>query len=114
MNVHLIAASMLMMLMILASVYSSADQAGTVAPAFALRDLNGNSVTLEQFRGKVVFLDFWALWCTPCRKELPELDTLYRKYGKEGFVVIGICMETSEASEQLPAEGPGHVPDTCR
>jgi peroxiredoxin len=83
--------------MLLPPVYSYAGEAGTVAPSFSLADLNGKTVTLEQFRGKVVFLNFWALWCGPCREELPELDRLYRKYGKEGLEVIGICMETSEA-----------------
>ena len=83
--------------MLLQPVYSYAGQAGTVAPSFSLADLNGKTITLEQFRGKVVFLNFWALWCGPCREELPELDRLYRKYGKEGLEVIGICMETSEA-----------------
>ena len=71
-------------------------QTGAVAPDFSLVDLNGETVTLEQFKGKVVFLDFWAPWCVPCRDELPELDKLYKKYKQDGFEFIGICMDTSE------------------
>ena len=74
-----------------------AVELGAPAPGFSLVDLDGNGVALEQFRGKVVFLDFWAPWCMPCRDELPELEKLYERYRKDGLVVIGISVETSEA-----------------
>ena len=72
-----------------------AANAGTAAPSFNLEDLNGSSVTLEQFKGKVVFLDFWGTWCAPCKEEMPELDKLYNKYRKEGFEVIGVSINGS-------------------
>ena len=71
---------------------------GDNAPSFALKDLNGNTVTLDSFKGKVVFLDFWASWCGPCKEELPELELLYKKYGKDGFEVIGVSVDKSESN----------------
>jgi peroxiredoxin len=71
-------------------------QIGTMAPAFSLVDLNGRVVTLEQFKGKVVFLDFWAPWCIPCRQELPELDKLQKKFHNDGLEVIGMSIDPSE------------------
>ncbi len=76
--------------------HSYSGQIGTMAPAFSLADLNGRTISLEQFKGKVVFLDFWAPWCIPCRQELPELDKLYNKFRKDGFEVIGISIDSSE------------------
>lgn len=77
------------------SSFAYAAQEGRQAPGFSLRDLTGGSVTLEQFKGKVLFLAFWAPWCVPCRDELPELERLYTKYRDKGFVVIGISVESS-------------------
>ena len=86
--------TLLLLIMLPAFAYSS--QAGTVAPDFSLGDLSGKPFTLKQFKGKVVFLDFWAPWCDPCREELPVLDALYKKYGKEGLEVIGVDIDDSE------------------
>jgi peroxiredoxin len=75
--------------------FAYAGQEGTQAPGFSLMDMTGGAITLEQFKGKVVFLDFWAPWCIPCRDELPELDSFYRKFQHEGFIVIGIAVDAS-------------------
>jgi thiol-disulfide isomerase/thioredoxin len=88
---------------------ANAGQIGISAPDFSLTDLKGTVVTLKQFRGKVVFLDFWAPWCDPCREELPALDALYKKYGNDGFEVIGIDIDDSE---KLLAEFLQKVPVT--
>ena len=63
------------------------------APAWSARDLNGNVVRSDQFKGKVVVLDFWATWCVPCRTELPGYVDLQRKYGNEGLVIIGVSLD---------------------
>jgi peroxiredoxin len=85
-----------LILMILLPFSARAVQLGEPAPGFSLVGLDGNVVSLEQFKGKVVFLDFWAPWCVPCRDELPELDKLYKKYKQDGFEVIGISVENSD------------------
>lgn len=70
---------------------------GDKAPAFELSDMNGKMVGPDSFRGKVILVNFWAVWCTACRAELPELETLYSKYKKAGFEVIGISLDQSPA-----------------
>jgi peroxiredoxin len=86
---------------------TNASQVGTSAPDFSLMDVNGKVVALKQFTGKVVFLDFWAPWCDPCREELPELDALYKRFNNDGLEVIGIDIDDSE---KLKAEFLQHVP----
>ncbi len=68
------------------------------APSFTLTDLHGKSVSLAEFRDKIVFLVFWASWCAPCREELPELDLIYKKFKREGFEVIAVSVDVSDAA----------------
>ncbi len=75
-----------------------AGQFPEVAPSFTLMDLNGKSVSLEGFRGKIVFLVFWASWCAPCREELPELDRIYKKFNHLGFEVIAVSVDGSDSN----------------
>ena len=63
------------------------------APDFALEDLSGNRVTLQQYSGQVVLMDFWATWCPPCRESIPELIELQAKYGPQGLVVLGMSLD---------------------
>jgi len=84
------------MLVTALSSFSQASQVGTVAPDWSLPDSNGTIVSLQQMKGKVVFLDFWAPWCDQCREELPALDALYRKYANDGLIVVGVDIDTSE------------------
>lgn len=86
----------ILFLLFLVPIRCYSEQIGTIAPAFSLVDLNGRVVMLEQFKGKVVFLAFWAPWCIPCRQEMPELDELYKKFHNEGLEVIGISIDASE------------------
>src|SRR5205823_2100118 len=62
------------------------------APGFTLKDLNGQSVNLDDYKGKVVLLDFWATWCAPCVASMPELQRLHARYAPRGFAVIGIAL----------------------
>jgi len=72
---------------------------GTPAPEFALQDLDGQTVHIADFSGKVVILDFWATWCPPCRKELPDFIAMQSKYGDKGFTVVGLSVDAGGAHD---------------
>jgi peroxiredoxin len=63
------------------------------APEFTLRDANGSSVKLSDYRGKVVLLNFWATWCGPCTLEIPWFVEFQQEYKSRGFEVVGISMD---------------------
>ena len=63
------------------------------ALSFTLQDLNGKTVSLSDFKGKVVVLDFWATWCPPCVKEIPHFIELYEQYKDQGFAMVGISLD---------------------
>lgn len=67
--------------------------ADNLAPDFTLKDLSGNNISLEQFRGKIVLLDFWATWCPPCRKSIPELVDIQKRYKNRNLVILGISVD---------------------
>ena len=71
----------------------SATASGSLASDFSITDLDGKKLSLSDYKGKVILLDFWATWCTPCRAEIPHFVEMQNKYGPQGFQVIGISMD---------------------
>lgn len=79
------------------SAYATTVQVSEPAPDFTLKTLAGPNLRLEEYRGQVVLINFWASWCGPCRQEMPILDRLHQRYEDTGFAVLGVNVE-GEAS----------------
>jgi peroxiredoxin len=71
-------------------------QTGKLAPPFELADINGKKVSLADYKGKVVLINFWATFCKPCKAEMPSLNNLFLAFKNDGFVVLSICTDSSE------------------
>lgn len=77
------------------------------APDFTLPDLDGGKVTLSGLRGQVVFLNFWATWCLPCREEMPLMEKIHRELGPEGLVVLAVNYRESSNTVRAFVEAHG-------
>jgi thiol-disulfide isomerase/thioredoxin len=72
-----------------------ANDADAQKADFTLKDLNGKKVTLSALKGKIVLVNFWATWCPPCQKEMPDLDLIYTHYQPQGLVILSLTNENS-------------------
>jgi|SRR6185437_10334539 len=81
-----------------------ADDQSRQQADFTLTDLDGKPWNLKDLKGKVVLLNFWATWCPPCRKEMPDLEMLYRRFGAQGFIILGIDDEEAETVKPFIAQ----------
>jgi thiol-disulfide isomerase/thioredoxin len=80
-----------------------AGEIGSRLPDFAVKDLQGHSLSSADLRGRVVLIDFWATWCQPCKKEMPGYQKLVDRYGSRGVVVIGFKFDTMiDMEDPLP------------
>lgn len=92
--------AVILLLILTAGCYQPSAELGSVAvgqaaPGFSLKDLEGKEVSLDQYRGKIVVLDFWATWCGPCRQTMPILDAIQEQYrGK--LVLLAINLQESK------------------
>jgi peroxiredoxin len=77
-----------------------ATSSSAPAPDFTLPSNGGKTVNLSQYKGQVVMINFWATWCGPCRQEMPLLESIYKKYNKMGFTLLGVNVEP----DSKPAE----------
>lgn len=78
---------------------ANATEVGQPAPQFTLPSLKSDTPTsLKQFAGKVVYLDFWASWCAPCKKSFPALNTLHQKLKSQGFEVVAVNLDEDKVA----------------
>ena len=75
---------------------------GKVAPDFQLPDLADKQLRLSDYRGKVVFLNFWATWCKPCREEMPSMEVLYKNFEKDGLVILAVSIDRVTTKKEIP------------
>src|SRR5205085_1594151 len=87
-----------------------ADDEARLKANFTLSDLQGKSWTLRELHGKIVLVNFWATWCPPCRKEMPDLDALYKKFKDRGLVILAIDDEEVGKIRPYLAEHPVTYP----
>lgn len=88
---------------------AGAIEAGQAAPAFSLPKLGGGALALGDLKGQVVYLDFWASWCGPCRQSFPWMNEMQAKYGAKGLKVVGVNLDAKTADaekflSQVPAQ----------
>lgn len=92
-NKRLLSAKTVLATVLLVATIISPVLASDAPPDFTLPSLNGGQVQLSKHRGEVVYVDFWATWCGPCRKSLPWMESVYKKYKDLGFTIIGVNMD---------------------
>lgn len=99
---HRLAALTAFVTLILAACASSDHSApvvGAPPPAYTVATLSGDSVSLASLKGKVVLLNLWATWCTPCRQETPYLESVYKAHKDQGLEVVGVSLDTGDPKE---------------
>jgi thiol-disulfide isomerase/thioredoxin len=82
--------------------FSPDKSIGTPEPEVQFKELDGKDVSLSDYKGKVVLVNFWATWCEPCRVEIPWLIEMQQKYGAQGFIVLGVAMDDEGKSVVAP------------
>lgn len=86
---------------------ANAIDVGAKAPPFRLQDAQGATIALESLRGRVVYIDFWASWCAPCRRSFPWMGEMQLRYGQRGLTVLAINVDRQrEAAERFLAAVP--------
>ncbi len=84
------------------SVLTETPRVGHLAPDFRLPTLDGREIHLSDYRGHVVFLNFWATWCGPCKIEMPAIEKLYREFRPKGFAVVAVSSDSEGAAVTRP------------
>ena len=84
-------------------------EVGKLAPDFTLKKLDGQEVSLSDFRGEPVLLNFWASWCGPCRLEMPFLQEIYEEWSGEGLVLLAVNLQERQGTVEEFIEGAGYT-----
>jgi thiol-disulfide isomerase/thioredoxin len=79
-------------------------------PAFSLTDLSGKQHDISEWRGKILIINFWATWCPPCKKEIPEFIALQKQYSSQGLQFIGLAIDDKEAVKEYLNQAPVNYP----
>jgi cytochrome c biogenesis protein CcmG/thiol:disulfide interchange protein DsbE len=77
------------------------DTQAVPAPDFSIKDLEGNTLTLASYKGKVLVINFWATWCPPCRREIPDFIAAYKELKAEGLEILGLSVDETTAPALL-------------
>ena len=96
-----IPASVALFLLVITVSACAASDDSTLAPDFRLKDLNGSEISLSDYEGKVLYINFWATWCPPCRAEIPEFIEFYKEYKDQGLEILGVSVDQMGADKVL-------------
>ena len=94
--------------LLVAAMSALAAAPGEPAPALSLPDPRGETVSLDKLRGKVVYVDFWASWCGPCKRSFPWMNELAERYGADGFTIVAVNVDKKrDDADRFLAQTPG-------
>lgn len=93
-TVLLVTLALLLVALVVLNITIKAEQMMKFAPDFTIKDLEGNEISLSDYQGNVVVLNFWATWCPPCRQEIPGFIEVYEKYKDQGMVILGVSVDS--------------------
>lgn len=88
---------------------SGDTESAGAAPDFTLTDLDGKKVSLSDFRGQYVYLNFWASWCSPCKGEMPDIEKMHKEFKEEGLVVLAVDMGEGKAEVEEFIKSSGYT-----
>lgn len=91
--------SLVLLILVSAVGACSVKQDSAVAPNFTLTDLKGTRISLSDYEGKVLFLNYWATWCPPCRAEIPDFIEVYNEYKDKGLEILGVSVDQISADK---------------
>jgi peroxiredoxin len=94
-------ASWIRVLLFVCMLWAPTTYAADAAPDFTLRDINGTSVSLSEYKGKVIVMSFWATWCGPCKEEMPHLQQMLNERGDKGVVVFSVSTDDARTASQV-------------
>ena len=96
--INIIVTTGITLLLSISTSYAATEKLSGKAANFTLKSRSGKNIKLSELRGQVVMLNFWASWCGPCRKEMPLLEKIHKKYKRLGFTLLGVNVEENSSA----------------